>query len=239
MMRVTVRPFVFGVAVLLGAVGAASQGQPSQAPQPSVRRWLIAPSGTSAEIDANTSVADLEKRFGSDNVRKAQVNLGEGEMADGTIVYPDAPVRRVEVVWKDESRHGPASVRLAGARSDWGIAPGISLGTSLKEIERLNGGAFTLTGFAYDYSGTIIDWKGGRLSWLGGGIPHTFIRLQPGSQTDAAGRSDEASVLGDRTFSSALPAMQRLNPRVYALVVSYEHPSPVALANPQMEPTHR
>jgi hypothetical protein len=78
------RPVVPGIAVLLCAIGTALQERAGQAAEPIVRRWLIAPAGVSAEIDANTSVADLEKRFGSENVQRAQVNLGEGETADGT-----------------------------------------------------------------------------------------------------------------------------------------------------------
>src|SRR5205807_2943094 len=139
-------------------VGAFGQSDP-QRPPPRMR-WLIAPSGERAEIDANTTSADLTKQFGPANVSQAPIYLGEGSYTDGTVIYGDDPLRRVELIWKDQS--GPARLGVRGDRSQWAIAPGISLGMSLVEIERANGGPFTLTGFAWDYSGTIVGWQGGR-----------------------------------------------------------------------------
>src|SRR5207302_3737363 len=116
-------------------------------------------------------------------------------------------------IWKDQP--GPASLRVRGARSQWAIAPGISLGTSLAEIERVNGGPFALTGFAWDYSGTIVGWQGGRLEHLRTGVPHVFIRLQPTDPSTPSTQADYDGVMGERYFSSSIGPMQRLNPRVY------------------------
>jgi len=197
------------------------QSAPSR-PAPVVQRWLIAPVNQHAEIEARTSLTDLQRRFGRGNVTQAKVDLGEGESVDGTVIYADDPTLRVEIVWKDASLDAPATARVSGKGSKWGIAPGITLGTSLKRIERLNGGPFTLTGFAYDYSGTVIDWNGGRLASLRSGSPHAFIRLKPDNTAATPSNADYNDVLGDRDFRSNRDAMQRLNPRVYEIVVSFK-----------------
>lgn len=221
------RPTLLLVATLLGVFGGPSSARSVQRTEPTNTRWLIVPAGRVADIEATSSLSELEKRFGPENVQQAKINLGEGDFADGTVLYPQDPTRRVDIVWKDKSQRAPATLRVHGNASQWGIAPGITLGTSLKEIERLNGGPFTLTGFAYDYSGTITDWNGGRLAPLRTGLPHAFIRLEPGTEAHSSMRADYAEVNGDHDFSSRREAMQRLNPKVYELVISYE-PMPSA-----------
>jgi hypothetical protein len=173
----------------------------------------------------------LTRQFGQANVHQATIPLGEGDNADGTVVYSDDPTKRLEVVWKDQTRRQPATIIVKGTESVWAIAPGISLGTSLVEIERLNGGPFTLAGFGFDYSGTIVEWQGGRLASLRTRLPRAFIRLEPVGPGSPSRQIDEAQVRGDREFSSGFGPMQRLNPGVYEFIVSYEAPLPAPLAH--------
>jgi hypothetical protein len=224
---------------LTGVLSPTFQVRSSQRSEPTAWRWLIAPVGGRAEIGAGTSLTDLVRLFGAANVREGKIHLGEGDYADGTLLYSHDPVRRVEIVWKDESRHAPATLRVRGKKSMWGIAPGISVGTSLKDIERFNGCPFTLAGFGWDYSGTITNWNGGRLASLRTGLPHAFIRLEPSSGADTSLAADYGDVLGDHDFSSRRGAMQRLNPRVYEFIVSFEAARHEKLANTQMEPARR
>lgn len=46
----------------------------------------------------------------------------------------------------------------------WKTPQGVSIGTTLKELEKLNGGPFKLAGFAWDYEGAIISWEEGKMS---------------------------------------------------------------------------
>jgi hypothetical protein len=144
--------------------------------------------------------------------------LGEGETAPGTVLYPADSLRRLEIIWRDTlSRRQPTRVILRGARSRWQVGPGISLGTSLSDLERLNGRPFTLAGFGWDYAGVIIDWKGGVLDSALAGIK---LYLDPGpGQGESAAYSQ---VLGDRDYSSSLPAMQQLKPTVWQIFVDFE-----------------
>jgi hypothetical protein len=53
-------------------------------------------------------------------------------------------------------------------------------------------------------------------------LPHAFIRLEPDNATAIPTNADYNDVLGDRDISSNREAMQRLNPRVYEFIVSFE-----------------
>ena len=138
--------------------------------------------------------------------------------APGTVLYPADSLRRMEILWRDTmTRQGPARLIIRGSRSRWEVGPALSLGTSLKDLERLNGRAFTLAGFGWDYAGVVTDWKGGALDSALAGVK---LYLDPGpAQYQSAAYSQ---VLGDRDYSSALPAMQQLNPKVAQILVDFE-----------------
>ena len=217
------------VGVALGSSGLVTSAQTAE---PLVRRWLIAPSGQQAEVRADSSVADLQAHFGRGNVTQARLRpTEEGAGVVGTIIYAGDAKRRLEIEWKARSfGRSPARVTVYGTASEWGVAPGITLGTSLEEIERLNGGPFTLTGFGWEYSGTVLGWNGGALTPLGKATPRAVIRLRP-----APAREQE--VRGDREFRSDSAPMQELNPRVYELVIDYVPYSPAELADMALQLT--
>jgi len=179
--------------------------------------WHLA-TGGSGPVTAETSEADLRQRFGADALEAARIELGEGETAPGTVLFPADSLRRMQIVWRDTvARRQPARLILRGSKSRWQFGPGISLGTSLQDLERMNGRPFTLAGFGWDYAGVVTDWKGGALDSTLAGVK---LYLDPGpAQYESAPYSQ---VLGDRDYSSSLPAMQQLSPRVAQIFVDFE-----------------
>ena len=180
--------------------------------------WLLAADARADAIHASDSEEALRRRFGAANVIADSIHVGEGFMEFGTVLYADDPSRRLEVLWGDTlTRSGPERVQVGGLPSRWAVFPGVTMGTSLKELERLNGGAFEMAGFAWDYSGTVYGWSGGRLDslWEGGSGGRTLVlvRLQP----DSGAHEDRLG--GEGAFRSSLASLQRLNPKVYDLVV--------------------
>ena len=214
------------LAVLCCSLGCADSGSrqkvrqepPASAPAPPATDWQVSPRSGSGPLTPEGSEVELRERYGPAAVDSARIELGEGETTPGTVLYPDDSLRRAEIVWKDTlSRRRPARVILRGAQSKWQVGQGISLGTSLRDLERLNGRPFVLAGFGWDYAGVITDWKGGALDSTLTGIK---LYLDPGSaQQQSAAYSQ---VLGDRDYSSDLPAMQQLNPRVAQIFVDFE-----------------
>jgi hypothetical protein len=190
------------------SVGADSAGS----------EWLISPARSTGAITAETGEEDLRQHYGPSSVATDRIEIGEGETLPGTVLYPEDSLRRLEIIWRDTlQRRRPSRVILRGDQSHWQVEKGISLGISLQELERLNGRPFTLAGFGWDYAGVVTDWKGGN---LGRSLSGVKLYLDPGP---TAYRSPEYSqVLGDRDYSSTLPPMQQLNPRVATIFVDFQ-----------------
>jgi hypothetical protein len=180
--------------------------------------WQIVPGRAAGPVTAATSEADLVKLYGTVAVKPARIGLGEGETTPGTVLFPGDSSRRAEIVWHDTvSRSRPWRLILRGRRSEWTVGPGISLGTSLTQLERLNGRPFTLAGFGWDYAGVITEWGGGLLDSALAGVK---LYLDPGPAQYES--KPYVQVLGDRDYSSSLAPMQQLNPRVSQIFVDFE-----------------
>jgi hypothetical protein len=91
------------------------------------------------------------------------LDVGEGEVGPGTILFPSDPERSIEILWNDVGKKtDPTGVTIRGNKSRWKALHDISLGTTLKQLERLNGRPFHMAGYGWDYSGTVLSWDKGR-----------------------------------------------------------------------------
>ena len=184
--------------------------------------YQIVPRVRVGAITPQTSEADLKRIYGRKNVQRTKVSLGEGEYEPGTVIYPNDPTRIIEIVWKDARRKRfPKRIQLTGERSVWRTRHGISLGTRLKQLERINGKPFVLTGFSWDYEGTVVSWEGGKLERefeKDGRV----VLLRLSDQTDhGVSGEDTGSVAGDRDFPSSNQVIQKINPKVYQIIVEF------------------
>jgi hypothetical protein len=218
----SVRRGIAGIAWLVcacvgGEAGRDSSGARAGDVRPAsgtAGRWLFDTIPAGDLVHADDSESDLVRRLGAGNVRADTVWLPEGMFAIGTALYPGDSARRVDITWSDTmARARPEFIRVSRG-SGWRIAPGAGIGTSLEELEALNGGPFEMTGFGWDYAGTVIGWSGGRLDSLWS--DRVIVRLAP---ADDAPAELEGQVLGDRDYPSEHPAMQSLNPTVYEILI--------------------
>ncbi|MGH6952188.1 MAG: hypothetical protein ACREH4_15100, partial [Vitreimonas sp.] len=91
----------------------------------------------SCEAFANASGASLTASHGAANVVEQTLPGVEGESYAATVLFPNDPARRLEIVWRDPAaRTGAASVIAAGERSLWVGPHDLSIGDALAEIER-------------------------------------------------------------------------------------------------------
>lgn len=201
--------------LMLVAVGAAMASA-----GPADDAWLIVPGVRVGAIMRTASELDLIRAYGHGNVRTQDINVGEGVTERGTVVFPDEPIKRAAVLWKDLSNNQmPERIQITGSKTLWKMAQGITLGTSLRELERLNGRPFVLTGFGWDYGGTIISWERGALARAFATGGRIILRLRPPSGlTQGVLRP----VTGDREFRSNHATMQRLNPRIYQMIIEFK-----------------
>lgn len=169
------------------------------------RVGLITPDSCSRE--------DVLALYG-DSARIGQIHLGEGLFAEGVILFPDNPRRTVEIFWDPSiDPTYPSYFGISGTEdgeTDWKTTEGITIGTPLAELERLNGRSFQFFGFGWDYGGRVSDWNGGNLD------PTLGLRLDPEGSENVP-----ETLIGDQTISSDNPALEGLEVVVSALEVNF------------------
>jgi hypothetical protein len=171
---------------------------------------------TCAAFPAELTESDLISRYGQEHVIRAPVFGSDDGPQNGTVLFSQADDRRLEIVWRnEESRSGPRWIKAVGRR--WTTANGISIGTTLSTLEHANGGPFRLAGFQTESQGRVRSWERGRLGQhrdpQGCSVS---IQLQP--RYDENERFELVrQVRSGRDYSSAHPALQKLNPRVVSM----------------------
>lgn len=159
--------------------------------------------------------ADVLAAYG-DSARVDSVYLVEGLSGPGVVVFPNDNRNRLEIYWdQDIDPQRPVFMRIVGeGGSGWKTDKGITIGTPIAEVERINGRAFSLYGFGWDYGGLVTDWKGGALDSSLGLHFHLFTEkdVPAGMQGEAILSSDDATVRG-------------LNPLVAAMELSFPRSS--------------
>ena len=169
--------------------------------------------------------ADLVAKFARNNVTTALVPWGgaEGESNEGTVLFSGTPDAKVQIYWRDRAgRRQPEWVSVFGAASRWPTRGGISLGTSLTTIEKLNERPFRLLGFANDVEGTVMTWSGGKLESQDSPDCRVRVRLRPESVSATLPLEQLQQVQGERELPSDDAAMRALNPTVYELFLQYQ-----------------
>ena len=189
--------------------------------------WLILPDGKQGSINVHTTRQDLVRAYGAKNVVDRDLDVGEGEVQPGTVLFPNDSRRSIEILWNDvENKANPSSLTIRGDKSRWKAPYDISLGTTLKQLEHMNGRPFHMAGYGWDYSGTVTSWGGGKLAHdLGEFDPQgreagrVILRLE--CRTARLTQKEEMQVAGDHDFSSTDPVLQKLNPCVSEMVWAF------------------
>ena len=78
------------------ATGTPASTTPPQAPTAAPVTWLLP-----GDFSADTTLADLQNRFGADNVEVREIPGAEGESLRGVVLFPDDPGRRATVYFQD------------------------------------------------------------------------------------------------------------------------------------------
>ncbi|PZQ17729.1 MAG: hypothetical protein DI565_03020 [Ancylobacter novellus] len=166
-------------------------------------------------VRADSTPSSLVKALGKAEAKTEQVDGAEGETIEATVLHPNDPARRVEVVWSDDDKKTGAQAIVRGD-SKVSVA-GLSVGSDLAAVEAVNGKPFALSGFGWDMGGYVTDWKGGKLTKLPGGC---FLSVQFGYAEDAPEKIVDR-VSGDRSFSSSDKAMKAARPMVQSLTLGW------------------
>ncbi len=182
--------------------------------------FLIVPGVRVGPVNEKSTERSLLALPGA-GAKAAQIYMGEGFEEPGVILYPDDPSRRLEVVWRGRPP-APAVVwicRGGKVPCRWRSAAGVSMGTTLKELERLNSKPFKMSGCCFDYAGSVVSFGDGKLASFVGGSGG--LRLFLDVRTDGLTRQEADAVTGDRTISSSHTVPQKINPRVWLMRLDF------------------
>lgn len=172
--------------------------------------------GCTGVFARDSSHARVVAAFGARNVTFKTVPLPEGETGKATVVLDKNGKPRLHFIWRDEKRRRNLPSVFVYDSANWRTPQGVAVGSTLADVERINGKPFTLLGFGWDYSGTVSNWDGGTLDKPEGGC--RFIVRFEATIPNAPGAD---ALDGDKEISSADPIMQAVKPKIYDLGLDY------------------
>jgi hypothetical protein len=114
-------------------------------------------------VASDDTTKTLMQRYGKEAVVQ-DLPGAEGEKYKGVVLFPKATDRRIEVAFTDDKakRASGLTLRDTAKTSRWSVN-GITIGSSLADVQKANGKPFLVNGFEWDYGGFVTDWKGGAL----------------------------------------------------------------------------
>lgn len=126
----------------------------------------------------------------------------------------------------------PSRVELCGPQDNhqntnysWKTKEGIGIGTSLQELEKLNGKSFNLLSFGSEIGGQIKNWSLGKLNSFQSENPQLVLYLSsPLNETaySSLSQKEKDSLVGDQEISSSLALIQKMNPRVMCMTLFFK-----------------
>ncbi len=183
-------------------------------PNPSdipVHSRIITPRTNVGPILRTSSEVQLVTIFGKESVKHIDVSVGEGETVPGTVIFQGTS-NEVTIEWKND-RKNPARITISQKGTDWRTEEGITVGTSIEEVERINGAPFSITGFEWDYPGRSVAWRGGKLP------QQLQIDFGP---TNTVPQEDYLKVIGNADFSSSNEVFSRMKLVVDAIYIRWD-----------------
>lgn len=182
----------------------------------------VVPGERAGPVRPSTTGADLVAALGA-NAVPAPVFIGEGFTEPGLVLFPDDPSRRAYVYWRDTvGLTEPARLLIIDAETRWQIPLGLTIGTTLEDLELLNGRPFRFGGLDWDYGGGVYDWDGGALDTvLGPGMVFRVGLLAHCAEKVGAAYGE---IVGERTVESTHPVARGACVRIGQISVAFESP---------------
>lgn len=167
-------------------------------------------------VNQSDTFESLQKQYGEINIAKSELPGAEGDTAQGWILYPNHPEKKL-LIYTNETNSHPGSLLVDEAGSKWQLANSVKLGTDSNTLESLNKKPFTFYGFYWDYGGAITDWNGGELSKKSANGSQINIHLCPPEDP----KLPDNYLMGDGTFNSDNPLAVKFPPVVCKLGVYF------------------
>ncbi len=110
------------------------------------------------DFSEQTTLADLQARFGAANVHVVEATDSGGKPERSVVLFPNDPTRRAYLGFHDSvSLLGLAGISIRDVDSRWRGKHGVRVGMSLAQLRAINGKPFYLSGFDADNRGWVRD----------------------------------------------------------------------------------
>jgi hypothetical protein len=159
----------------------------------------------------------LAIKYDSRNITYGQVDGPDGSRLNASIIYPNDPRRRLEVLWNNEADRSDTQVIAINGRSQWVAPKGLKLGLPIAAVEKANGRPFKVSSFGADGIAAVLGWEGGALSTVPGGCK-VGLRLIADQKTPEEARS---AVGADKELLSNDPSVRAVKPTVFEILIGY------------------
>lgn len=186
-------------------------------PKPAEPPHLVTCSGAFAK---NSGHLRLAQSYGVHNVEFKQVNGDDGSTMLASVLFPNDPKRRLEVLWDDDTERSGTRMIVIDGQSTWAAEKGLRLGMPIAALEKLNGKPFKLMGFgaAGASAGMAIasDWNGGALDLLPDGCK-VGAQFKPDAKVGPA----VVEAASGKEFLSTDAAIRAAKPTIGEIIVGY------------------
>ena len=183
-------------------------------PAPAAPANVVACNGVFAKDSTHLKLAI---KYDSRNITYGQVDGPDGSKLNASIIYPNDPRRRLEVLWNNDASRSETSVIAINGRSQWAAPKGLKLGMPLAAIEKMNGRPFKLSKFGPDGAASVVGWEGGSLSTLPGGCKVGLRLIADKNAPDEA----RSAAGGDKELLSNDASLRELKPTITEILIGY------------------
>lgn len=125
--------------------------------------WICVPGQRVGPITKEINDQALIQFFGIKNIKTETINSDEELGTPGeiiTYVYPNTK-NEIMIRWKKQK---PWIISIYQKGTQWKMAEGITVGSSLKEVLKINKKDFFIAGYGWEYGGRVISWNDGELA---------------------------------------------------------------------------
>ena len=194
---------------------AAAPAKPTPKPKPAAAPTnLVACNGVFAKDSTHQKLAI---KYDLRNIVFTDVDGQDGSKMKASVLFPNDPKRRLEVLWQNETTRAATSLIVITGQSTWVAPKGLKIGLPLAAIEKANGKPFKLSGLGADGLASVTGWESGAMAALPGGCK-VGIRLAADSGAPPAARAVAAS---DRSFLSNEAALRSLKLAIAEILIGY------------------
>lgn len=124
--------------------------------------WICIPGKRIGPITKETNGMALIKIFGKKNIKTITTESDElglpGEIY--TYVYPNSK-NEIQIRWNEQK---PWIVSIYKNGTQWRTLEGLTIGSSINELVKINKRNFVISGYGWEYGGYVTSWNNGELT---------------------------------------------------------------------------